>query len=584
MTDIRTFLQDNTLLFDGGMGVYYAEKYADGTRCEEASLTRPERIREIHREYLAAGARAIKTNTFAANTASLGTSFYGVEASIRAAWAIAQEAIGDTEAWLFADIGPLPGEDPDESEYDRIVDTFLSLGAKHFLLETFTAFTAQGRLAEKIRAAVPDAFVVCSFGVLPEGFTTAGYSAQELLDKAAACPAIDAVGLNCVSGPAHMQKIVARLKDRPALLSVMPNAGYPSVVRGRAVYGGKADYFGARLAELQAMGVKLLGGCCGTTPDFIRAAAEALAHPCAVLPMTEKAPAARRSTVNRLAEKLDAGKRVIALELDPPADDNIGFFVDGARRLRDAGADAITIADCPIARARADSSMLAAKLHRELGLDPIPHMTCRDRNVNATRALLLGLSIEDVHNVLLVTGDPVPTAEREQVKAVFSFNSAVLASYIRTLGEDGVVAPFRVFGALNVNAPNFEFELRKAMRKEESGVSAFLTQPVMTDAAYENLKTARAALKGKILGGIYPIISQRNAIFMNSEIAGIDVPEDVIARYAGLDREQGEDMAVRYAAESAERMMPWTDGWYLMTPFKRVELMERVLKEISKLR
>lgn len=381
-----------------------------------------------------------------------------------------------------------------------------------------------------------------------------------------------------------MQKIVSRLKDRPAFFSVMPNAGYPSVIRGRAVYGGKADYFGARLSELQAMGVKILGGCCGTTPDFIRAAATALTHPCAVLPVTESAPVTRRSTVNRLAEKLDAGERVIALELDPPADDNIDFFVDGARRLRDAGADAITIADCPIARARADSSMLAAKLHRELGLDPIPHMTCRDRNVNATRALLLGLSIEDVHNVLLVTGDPVPTAEREQVKAVFSFNSAVLASYIRTLGEDGVAAPFRIFGALNVNAPNFEFELRKAIRKEESGVSAFLTQPVMTDRAYENLKTARQTLQGKILGGIYPIISQRNAIFMNSEISGIDVPEDVIARYAGLDREQGEDMAIRFAAESAARMMPWTDGWYLMTPFKRVELMERVLHEITKLK
>ena len=258
--------------------------------------------------------------------------------------------------------------------------------------------------------------------------------------------------------------------------------------------------------------------------------------------------------------------------------------MDGARRLTDAGADATTLADCPIARARADSAMLSAKLRRDLGVEPIPHMTCRDRNLNATRALLLGLSIEDIHNVLLVTGDPIPSADREKIKSVYNFNSVVLSSYIRSLGEEGALAPFHVYGALNVNSRNFASELRKAQRKEESGVYGFLTQPIVTEEAYDNLELAHETLKGHILGGIYPIVSERNAVFMNSEVAGVAIPQNVIDRYHGLDRQQGEDMAVEFAVEQAKRMMPYTSGWYLTTPFRRIELMERILKELNAMR
>ncbi len=584
--DVQSYLKTNTLLFDGGMGVYYRERYPDGSRCEEANLAHPERVLAIHRDYLAAGARAIKTNTFAASTAALGCGFRQVEENIRAAWELARQAAEGTGAFVFADIGPLPGLLPDEGEYERIVEVFLELGAVHFLFETFTECRVQPILAKKIKQRVPGAFVLVSFGVLAEGVTTSGREIGALLRQAEECPEIDAVGLNCVSGPGHLQKLVSRMQNRPPLLSVMPNAGYPTLVRGQAIYGGKPDYFAARMAELQALGVRILGGCCGTTPEFIRKTARALGSPGEPEPekAVESAKRARPRAANRLSDKLDAGQRVIALELDPPDDDGIDFFLEGARRLRDAGADAITIADCPIARARADSSMLAAKLHRELGLDPIPHMTCRDRNINATRALLLGLSIEDVHNVLLVTGDPIPTSEREQIKGVFSFNSAVLASYIRALGEAGTVSPFRIYGALNVNAVNFPAELRKAQRKEAGGVTGFLTQPVFTDRAFENVKLAHETLESPILGGIYPLVSQRNAMYMNSEVSGVEVSQEVIDRYEGLSREAAEDLAVELSVESARRMRPYTAGWYLMTPFKRISLMERVLRELSALK
>lgn len=288
-------------------------------------------------------------------------------------------------------------------------------------------------------------------------------------------------------------------------------------------------------------------------------------------------------SVNTLADKLDRGRRVIAVELDPPVDDDIGFFLEGVRTLADAGADAVTIADCPIGRPRADSCLLACKIRRELGVEPLPHMTCRDRNLNATKALLLGLSIENVHNVLLVTGDPIPSEDRDEVKSVFNFNSRRLASYVSTLNETVLRTPFRIFGALNVNARNFDAQLEAAREKERNGVTGFLTQPVLSREALENLKTAREALRGKILGGIYPVVSYKNACFLNNEIAGMNISEDITALYRDKSREEAEDVAAAVSVRIARELAPYTDGLYLMTPFKRVALMTRILREVRDL-
>lgn len=580
MMDIREQLAAGTLLFDGAMGSYYAAQYPeDEGKCEMANVHHPARVLDIHCAYLDAGARAIKTNTFGANTQALECGWEEARTVIRAGWKLACEAAAGREAYVFADIGPL--SEPTD-EYRRIVDEFLDLGARHFLFETFSDDAALYPLAVHIKQRDPQAFILCSFAAAPDGFTRQGLEAHALLRRVAACPEIDAAGFNCVSGPRHMLGLIEGMEPLRTALSVMPNAGYPTVVRGRTVFGGSPAYFGARCAELAAAGARILGGCCGTTPDYIKQAAAALADakPAARLSVQAVRPAAKPAARNRLAEKLDAGKRVIAVELDPPADSNITAFLDGARRLKAAGVDAVTIADCPVARVRVDSSLLAAKLRRELDLDPIPHMTCRDRNINATKALLLGLSVEDVHNVLVVTGDPIPSAERDEVKGVFSFNSVVLAGYIRELGEQGVTAPFRVAGALNVNAPHFEHELRKAVRKQEAGVSCFLTQPVFTEQAFANLALAHETLDAKILGGVIPIVSHRNALFMSHEMAGISIQDELVARYEGLDRAAAEALAVEVSVENARRMEPVTDGLYLITPFQRVSLIERILNAL----
>jgi len=325
-----------------------------------------------------------------------------------------------------------------------------------------------------------------------------------------------------------------------------------------------------------------VGGCCGTTPEHIACAAAALKDGAALQPQQrQEKPRTwdRQPGRNTLAEKLDAGKRVIAVELDPPADDDIGFFMEGVQALQQAGADAITIADCPVGRPRADSSLLACKVKRELGIEALPHMTCRDRNLNATKALLLGLSIEGVHNVLLVTGDPIPTEHRDAVKTVFNFNSRKLARYVSDLNGQ-LSSPFRIFGALNLNAKNFAMQLKIAKEKEENGVTGFLTQPVLSAEALENLKLARQELRGKILGGIFPVVSHRNACFLNNEISGMRVCDEIVALYEGKERAEAEELAVSISAAIAREIEPYVDGYYLMTPFKRVELMTRILHEI----
>ena len=589
MTDIREYLARKPLLFDGGMGTYY--KAAPGADCEMANLTDPEGVKKVHAEYLAAGAQAIKTNTFGLPRMAAAQT-PGWEELAEAGWKLACDAAAEKDAAVFADLGPAPDTEaaPASSAYGLVAQQFAALGAKNFLFETLSSDVGIVEAVKALRVAVPDAFVMVSFAVLPDGYTREGLLFRDLLRRMEQSGVVDAVGLNCVSAPGAMKKLVQSLGETLLPLSVMPNAGYPVVTRARVLYQGKPAYFAREMGQIAAAGVRILGGCCGTTPAHIaalRAELDALPQ------QTEVAPAAKLSTGTAPAvekddtflRKLNAGEKVIAIELDSPRVADLSDYLDGARRLQAAGADLLTIADCPIAQARMDSSLVACRVHRELGMCALPHMTCRDRNLNATKALLLGLYAEGVREVLAITGDPIPTAERDEVKNVYQFNSRKLAQYIVSLAGEGREMPsaMTVFGALNLNARNFDVELRRAVEKLENGMSGFLTQPVLSAQAVENLRKARQTLgeRAKILAGIMPVVSQRNAIFMENEINGIHVEEDIIQRFAGLDREQGEALGLEVSMQMAREALPYADGFYLMTPFNRVALMERLIARLK---
>ena len=589
MIDVRAHLARKPLLFDGGMGTYYKAK--PGTECEQGNLLDPAGVRKVHREYLAAGAEAIKTNTFGLPRMAAARQ-PDWQALARAGWKLAAEAAVETGAAVFADLGPAPDTEaaPAGSVYTAVARCFVEQGAKNFLFETLSSDAGVLEAVQAVKAQVPDAFVLVSFAVLPDGYTREGMYSKDLVRRMTESGIVDAVGFNCVSAPGAMRTLVQQLGSTALPLSVMPNAGYPVVTRTQVKYQGKPEYFAKELARIAAEGVRILGGCCGTTPAHIAALRAALDS----LPAVEKAaPAVQVSTQeaptvekdDAFLRKLNAGKKVIAIELDSPKDADLTNYLAGAKRLQAAGADLLTIADCPIARARMDSSLVACRVHRELGLCTLPHMTCRDRNLNATKALLLGLYAEGVREVLAITGDPIPTAERDEVKNVYQFNSRKLAQYIVSLAGEGreMPSPMTVFGALNLNARNFEVELRRADEKLENGMSGFLTQPVLSEQAVENLRRTRETLgeRAKILAGIMPVVSQRNAIFMENEVNGIHVAEDIIEAFAGLDREQGEALGLEISLKMAREALPYADGFYLMTPFNRVALMERLIARLK---
>ena len=470
--DIRTYLrQGKPLLFDGAMGTWFAAQPGRaGEPCEKADLEHPEEIAAIHKAYLEAGCRAIKTNTFGVGAELAENGEEQAERLIEAACRLALDAARPYDAWVFADLGPAPrGRELSPAEnYIRQAELFLGQGVTHFLAETLPTDEGIPELARYLKENCPASFLIVSFAVGFDGTTRDGCLGSELFHRTAALAGVDAVGFNCVSGPHHLLEYIRKLDLGGVTLSVMPNAGYPTVLGRRTVFQGTPDYFGEKLAEIAQAGAAIVGGCCGTTPEHIARAAAALKRErpaVSVRPRTEQPEQRGEPHRNSLWEKLDSGRRVIAVELDPPVDDNVQPFLDGVRVLRDAGADAVTIADCPVGRPRADSSLLACKLKRELDMEPLPHMTCRDRNLNATKALLLGLSMEGVHNVLLVTGDPIPTEDRDEVKSVFNFNSRKLAQYVSGLNEQVLTTPFRIFGALNVNARNFAMQLKIAREK-----------------------------------------------------------------------------------------------------------------------
>ena len=588
MLDVRKLLAQRPLLFDGGMGTYYKAK--PGQECEQANLTDPEGILAVHRAYLAAGADAIKTNTFSLPRLAAAQQ-PGWEQLADAGWQLAAKAAGETGAAVFADLGPAPDTEnlPAEQVYLSVAKRFALLGARNFLFETLSTEEGVLEAIHALKQTVPEAFVLVSFAVLPDGYTREGRYCAELVRRMAQSGVVDAVGLNCVSAPGAMRALVQQLGDVGLPLSVMPNAGYPVVARAQVRYQGKPEYFARELSRLAAEGVRILGGCCGTTPQHIaalRTALDALPEALPAAPAAKPAAAAKPAveTDDAFLRKLRAGQRVIAVELDSPKDADLTAYLEGARRLQAAGADLLTIADCPIARARMDSSLVACRVHRELGMNVLPHMTCRDRNLNATKALLLGLYAEGVREVLAITGDPIPTAERDEVKNVYQFNSRKLAQYIVSLAGEGreMPGPITVFGALNLNARNFEVELRRAAEKLENGMSGFLTQPLLSAQAVENLKKTRETLgeRAKILAGILPVVSQRNAIFMENEVNGIHVDEAIIQKFEGLDRTAGEELGLEVSVQAAKAAAPYADGFYLMTPFNRVALMERLIARL----
>ena len=569
--------------FDGAFGTYFRALTGSLKPCELANLDDPARVLQIHRSYVEAGANAIKTNTFGANPASMDGDTLG--RVIAEGARLAREAAGDRA--VFADIGPIPTADRDVPEdYLALVQAFAREGLTRFLFETMDEFAPLIPAMRWIREAVPDSVIAVSFAASQDGYTGAGLFYRDLI-SAARAEGADLVGLNCVSGPAHMLGLLRRLDIRGDILA-MPNAGYPARVNGRLLYEDNPGYFAEKLMDMKRLGVRALGGCCGTTPEHIRRAAARCAGAEAAPYAEARGPEAPAAVpgVNPLAEKLARGP-VTLVEIDPPVDADASHLLAAARRMRSAGADAITLADSPLARSRADSLMTAALAMREAGIDAVPHLTCRDRNRIAMRGALLAAHAAGVRSVLAVTGDPIPGAahgpdESAADKGVYNFNSTTLIEFIRGMNQGPFAhAPMFALAALNVNAVNFDAELRRAGRKAEKGAGAFLTQPIFSEVGARNLRRAREALGVPVIAGIMPVAGYKNAVFLNNEVPGVSIPQAFVDSLENQPRDVATERTLAFCRALIEMARPFSSGFYLMTPLRRVDLAEALLRTVK---
>lgn len=591
--ELREYLKSHRLITDGAMGTYFEKKYTTrGKLVELENLDYPEKIKKIHLEYIQSGARLIRTNTFACNTAFL-PDLETVLECVRKAYRVAEQAARESgeNVVVAADLGPIPEADFESKEhildeYKAICDTFLEQGASCFVFETQSDFQYVRPITAYLKERA-DVFIIVQFACDQSGYTKAGLDAARIIQTAAAMDSIDAYGFNCGMEAAHLYRM---LKDvsfpNDKYVTALPNAGYPYTLRGKTVYANNMQYFAEMVRAIAGLGVNILGGCCGTTPSYIARIQEELRHvPLAQKKIGRADPQAGRKTHSAFAEKLANSEKTFLVELDPPYGVDIQKVIEGGKALKKAGADLITLGDSPMARTRMDPIQLAARLQYETGMAVMPHVCCRDRNVIAMRSVLLGAYMNHIRHFLLVTGDPVPREGRGHITGVFDFNSIRLMEYVKGMNDDVFVAdPVFYAGALNYHGANLDGIIRRMQEKMEAGCGAFLTQPVYAKDDVERLAYLKEKTGARLICGILPLVSYKNARFVANEMPGIFVPEEIVLRYQeGMDREEAEATAKEISVEIARSLEQVADGYYFMTPFNRAALIASIIGEMKRM-
>lgn len=592
--NIREYLKKSKLIADGSFGTYYSQKYKTVEIPEYANITAPQRISEIHTEYINSGAKLIRTNTFASNTYSLDCSIEQVKENIKAAYKIAKEAVEQSgkEIFIAGNIGPVPAVfQPDfeavEEEYYQIAKTFIDEGADILCFETFTQSEHIMPAIKRIKEEC-NPFIIVQFCVNQYGYSEAGESAERLVSETAFSKCVDAVGLNCGVGPAHMQQILSRINlNNNCFATAMPNAGYPLLVRNRVKYADNPIYFASKVNGMALLGADIIGGCCGTTPDYIREVAKTIdLTPTVKSDETSANNENEKSVIKksffRNADGTIKDKKLIAVELAPPFGADDKKLLEAAHMLKGLGVDVLTFPDSPSGRTRIDSVLMAQKVMNVTGFEVMPHICCRDKNAIAMRSTFLGASINDINNFLIITGDPIPVMARQVVKSVFNFDSVGLMRIADEMNSEALKdSPLTYGGAINQSRRRIESEIKRVQKKMEAGAEFFLTQPVFTAEDAERLRRVKEETGARILCGIMPLVSRKNALFMKNEISGVNVTDEVIERYPeNADREDGENVGVELAKEMIAATRDFADGYYFSFPFNRTYLLKRIIEEL----
>ncbi len=584
---LQEYLEKNILIADGAIGTYYYNLYnTTDTSVEEANLTNSAAIRKIHKEYIDSGAKLIRTNTFSANTVSLNCDKFYLKSLIDAACKNLREASGKKDLFFAGNIGPIFNINGDGKyfsdsyiidEYKYIVDLFLENSISIFNFETFSNIDFLEELFDYIKSRKEDSIIMIQFSVSKDGYTRNGIHYNDLFENPALLKS-DVIGFNCGSGPAHLLKLIKKLKITKKILSFYPNAGYPELVNNRTFFNTNERYFAEKLIESTESGVKIIGGCCGTEPKHIKALSNIYTN--GLKPVDSNYSANEDNNIN---SKPNSKKYLLAVELDPPTNYDLSKIIQGAKRLKDIGADIITLADSPSGRVRLNPIIAAARINREVGIRVMPHLCCRDRNLIALKSDILGGYSEGIRDFLFVTGDPIPLEEKDVVKKVFNCNSTTLMSLADQFNKNIFSSdPVKIAGAFNINAQNIDAEIIKMNKKVESGAELILTQPIFDDSVVTYIKEIVSRKNVTLLAGIMPIVTYNNAQFLNNEFPGISIPERIINYFRpDMSREEAEEVGIEVSVNMVNKLKQWVDGFYFITPFFRTSMIEKIIYKTS---
>ncbi len=617
MPTFRERLNDpRPILADGATGTLLHARGVpmDGV-FEQLNLTRPNVIRAIHADYLAAGADAIESNTFGANRLKLAD--HGLDDQLlainQAGVQLARSAITESgrTAYVIGSVGPLGvgvqpyGRLKREDAFDVFHEQISALrDADAIQFETFTDLNELLIAIEAAHAAAPDLPIIAQMTFTHDDRTISGHMPGAVA-RALREAGVQVVGVNCSGGPVQISRVLSamRLAAPDARYSAMPNAGYPQTVGGRTMYPATVEYFADYALTFKAQGAVLIGGCCGTTPAHIAAMRAALDDPARPLPVInvfephadDDHAAPDRPT--ELAFKLASGAFVISVEMNPPRSHNLDKTIDSAAMLRDAGADVLNIADSPTARMRVSPWAVCNLLQNRLGMETVLHFPTRGRNLLRVQGDLLGAHALSLRNIFVCMGDPTRIGDYPDAMDNFDIAPSALIRLVKqrmNQGSDqagnslGQPTSFTVGCALNMGAADVDKEIDLLRKKIDAGADFALGQPVFDPLLAENFlrryeELAGEALKLPVIMGVMPLFSARHASYIDNEIPGIDIPPAILERMANAG-DQAAQEGVIIAQSLLRDLQDYVQGAYIIPAFGRYDLAAQVIDVVTALR
>lgn len=592
MSRLLNHLKNNVLVADGAIGTIL---YSEGLdTCPEAyNLTHPNKVERIHRSYIEAGADVIQTNTYGANFEKLKV--FGLEHKVKeihkAAVQIAKRA-ANKETFILGTVGGFRGIKQEDLSLSTIqyhtdnqIDTLIEEGVDGLLFETYYDLDELTSVITATRQKY-DIPIIAQLTASNTNYLVDGTEINEALKHLIECGA-NVVGLNCHHGPHHMQRSFSHIElPEHAYLSCYPNASLLDIENSEFKYSDNAKYFGDVAQELINEGVRLIGGCCGTTPEHISYIKESVKN---LKPIKNKKVIPIHRTINtnakrtlkqNLTSKVKQRPTVI-VELDTPKHLDTELFFENIGKLDEAHIDAVTLADNSLATVRVSNIAAASLIKQQYDIEPLVHITCRDRNLIGLQSHLLGLSLIGVSEILAITGDPSKVGHLPGATNVYDVNSKGLTElalrFNQGINVDGDALKkhtnFNIAGAFDPNVRKLDGAVKRLEKKVAAGMSYFITQPVYSKEKIKEVYEATKHLDTPLFIGIMPIASYNNALFLHNEVPGIKMSEDVLNQFKAVkdDKEKTKELSLRLSKELIDTVHEYFNGLYLITPFQRID-------------